>query len=140
MTAGNVGRLSSISSILDEDDFVLKRNNTIYRVSATTLAAYIVAENSTTREITFSDSPYTIASDDEFINVDATGGSVIINFLPLATAPKKPIYIRKNAGGANTVTLTPDGSDQIDGASSLVITTDGNAEMCVPYDASWRTH
>jgi hypothetical protein len=130
---------SRATSIADDDDFLLFRNDSSLRVTAEVLASYIVMENTTTKELTFADSPYTVLSTDDYINVDATGGNVVINLLPLATVPTKPIYIRKNAGGANTVTLDPNGSETIDGAATLVISSDGNAETVVPFSAEWRT-
>jgi len=139
LRAGEIGRLTSATSINDSDDFTILRNGVIFRVAADELAAYIVAENTTTKEIAFADSPYSVITLDDYINVDATGGNVIINFLPLSTAPIKPLYVRKNAGGGNTVTNTPDGSDTVDGSGTLVISGDGNAEMFVPFALEWRT-
>ena len=139
LTAGQIGRFKAVTSVIDSDEFVVLRGNSLFNLPADVLAAYIVAENTTTKELVFADSPYTVTALDDFINVDATGGSVVINFIALATVPMKPIFIRKNAGGANTVTLTADGSDLIDGNGTLTISSDGNAEMCVPFPTSWRT-
>ena len=137
--AGEVGRFNSTSSINDSDDFMILRDGVLLRVTAEVLAAYIVAENTTTKEIAFADSPYPVTALDDFINVDSSGGNVVINFISLATAPTKPIYIRQNDGSPNTTTLTPDGSDTIDGGATLPINSDGNAEMCVPFALGWRT-
>jgi hypothetical protein len=123
---------SNLIPIYDQDA------NIINYISAETLAAYVVAENTTTKDITFADSPYTVTALDDFISVDSSGGNVVINLLPLSTAPAKPIYIRQNDGAPNTTTITPDGNT-IDGAASLPINSDGNAEMCVPFSAEWRT-
>jgi len=94
------------------------------------------------KSIDFTDSPYQVLASDNFLKVDATGGNVVIDFIVLANAPVKPIYIRKDAGGANTLTLTPNlaAGDTIDGAATLVISADGNAEMVVPYTDEWSTH
>lgn len=137
--AGEIGRFGSASSINDSDDFMILRDGVLLRITAEILAAYIIAENTTTKEIVFADSPYPVTILDDFINVDSTGGNVVINLLPLSTVPIKPVYIRQNDGSPNTTTLTADGSDQIDGASTLVISSDGNAEMAVPFALSWRT-
>jgi len=131
---------STATSIADTDDFLLLRNNTSLRVTAAVLAAYIIAENTTTKEITFADSPYTVTVLDDFINVDSSGGNVVINFLALGTAPIKPIYISQSDGEPNTTTATANGSDPIDDAgSTLAINSDGNAEMFVPFATTWRT-
>lgn len=137
--AGEIGRLSSATSILDSDDFAILRSGQLLRVTAETLAAYIVAENTTTKEITFADSPYPVTVLDDFINVDSSGGNVVINLLPLSTVPIKPIYIRQNDGEPNTTTITPNGSDTINDIATLVISSDENAEMVVPFAASWRS-
>lgn len=139
LSASKVFVEDSSSSLIDDDEFIIIRDDNPVRVTAEVLAAYIVAENTTTKEITFADSPYPVTALDDFINVDASGGNVVIDFLLLGTAPIKPIYVRKNAGGANTVTLTPDSPNTIDGSATLIISTDGNAEMCVPFSLEWRT-
>jgi len=138
--AGEIGRFESASSINDSDDFMILRDGVLLRVTAEVLAAYIIAENTTTTEIAFADSPYSVTVLDDFINVDASGGSVVINMLPLATVPIKPIYIRMNTGSPNTVTIDPNASETIDGASTLVISSNGNAEMSVPFALEWRTY
>ena len=107
--------------------------------AATNVGVKWVSADDITVEVDSSMSPYSVTELDDFINVDATNGNVVINFISLATALKKPIYIRKNAGGANTVTLTPSGSDTIDNAANLAILSDGNTEMCVPFALEWRT-
>ncbi len=139
LRAGEIGRLNSATSANDSDEFAILRSGEVLRVTAEVLAAYIVAENTTTKEIVFADSPYSVTILDDFINVDSSGGNVVINFLPLSTVPIKPIYIRQNDGSPNTTTLTANGSDVIDGSGTLVISSDGNAELCVPFATSWRT-
>lgn len=91
-------------------------------------------------EITFIDSPYPVKESDDFINVDSSGGDVVINFLALGVAKAKPIYISQSDGEPNTTTATADGSETIDDAgSTLAINSDGNAEMFVPFATTWRT-
>lgn len=138
LKAGDIGRFQSQTTIVDEDDFVIKRNGSLFRVTAETLAAYIVAENTTTKEITFADSPYSVTILDDFINVDSSSGSVVINLLPLAIAPKKPIYVSQSDGAPNTTTLNPDGSDIIVGSAPL--SSDGNTELIVPFATAWRAY
>ena len=140
--AGEIGRFDSATTVLDEDDLMILREGELLRITAEVLAAYIVAENTTTVDITFADSPYAVTALDDYINVDSSGGNVVIDFLVLGTAPIKPIYIRQNDGQPNTTTLTPNlaAGDPIDGAATLVISADGNAEMCVPFATSWRTY
>jgi hypothetical protein len=128
------------TSVADSDDFLILRSSGMLSVSAEILAAYIVAENTTTKEITFADSPYSVTALDDFINVDSSGGNVVINFIALGTAPVKPIYISQTDGAPNTTTATANGSELIDDdGSTLTISSDGEADVFVPFPTSWRT-
>ena len=67
-------------------------------------------------------SDYTVRPQDEYIPVDASGGAVIITLIPSNTKNKGKQYeISKRDSSAYTVTLTGDGTDTINGASTLVI-------------------
>jgi hypothetical protein len=69
-----------------------------------------------------------------FIEVDASGGAININ-LPLAASilPGRFYIIKDIEGSSNTnnITITADGSDEIDGASTDVIDSDFAARMYV---------
>ena len=133
--AGEIGRQDEAIEILDSDDLMLLREGVLLRVTAELLAAYIVAENTTVIDV---DDEYNVNALDDFISGDATSASFDVNLLPLSTVPIKPIYIKKIAGGANTVTIVADGSDTIDGAATEVISSDGIARMLVPFPTEWR--
>lgn len=122
-----------VGSLRDTGDFIQRWSGTAWE---------IVGAAFTRKSIDFTDSPYQVTNSDNFLKVDATGGNVVIDFIVLAKAPVKPLYIRKDAGGANIVTLTPNlaAGDTIDGLVSLSINADGNAEMIVPYLDEWSTH
>lgn len=63
-----------------------------------------------------------------YVNVDTSGGAVTIS-LPAANAASIDSgweYIIKRNGGSN-VTISPNGSNTIEGASSLIITVDGES-------------
>jgi hypothetical protein len=70
----------------------------------------------TVREVS---SDYTVTSEDDYILVDAT--SAVTIFLPPAVNGRK-LYVCRIAG-ANTVTLSPNGSDTINASTSYSITT-----------------
>ena len=71
----------------------------------------------------YSDSPYTVnALKDCTVIWDASGGACVQN-LPAATNSGKIFYFKKVDSSANTVTVTPDGTDTIDGAASYVLST-----------------
>lgn len=75
------------------------------------------------QNFTVSNSPYTaIALKDCTVIWDASGGDCTQN-LPAATRSGKIFYFKKIDSSANTVTITPDGTDTIDGAASFVLDT-----------------
>jgi len=61
---------------------------------------------------------YTVLDTDRLVTVDSSGGATTINLLAAGDATQ-PLTI-KNLG-TNTVTVTPDGTDTIDGLTSYVI-------------------
>ncbi len=135
--AGEIGRFDSSTNVQDADDFAILREGELLRITAEVLASYIVMENTTTRDVTTS---YSVVTTDDYISADATGGSLTISLLALADAPVKPISIKKTAGGANTVTIDPNGSETIDGSATEVISSDGNAVTIVPHATEWRIY
>ena len=139
---GDIGRLNSVDSVVDSDDITIFRDGVLYRVTAEILAAYIVAENTTTKEITFDDSPYTVLSTDERIYVDADtnnpgDATVVVNLISLATAPIKPIHVQKTDSSVATVTITAAGSDTINTASTKVIASQDVDHELIPA-SEWR--
>ena len=64
----------------------------------------------------------TLASGDNLTLVDTSGGNVTLT-LPSAASVLDEQFTIKKMDAANTVTITPDGSDTIDGAASLAWTT-----------------
>jgi hypothetical protein len=63
-------------------------------------------------------SHYTVRSDDDYVLVDTTSGAVTIT-LPSTISRRKLTIIR--TAGANNVTISPSGTDTIDGAASKTI-------------------
>lgn len=135
--AGEIGRLNSTSSINDTDDLTFLRSGQLLRVTAEVLAAYIVAENTTVREVTFADTPVTILSTDDRIYADTTNGNIVVNLISLSIAPLKPIHVQKTDVSVNTVTITADGSDTINGVGTKVISSQDVDHELVPA-SEWR--
>ncbi len=78
---------------------------------------------------------YTLTQNDYTIQFDCTSGALLAN-LPtaascyLSTSGVGLIFnIKKIDTGVNTVTITPNGSDTIDGAATLVIPMKGNVQL-----------
>jgi len=74
------------------------------------------------KRLTSTDSPYTMNVNDSILICDTTGGSITINLLPAQEWEEKTLIVKKIIA-ANTVTVTPNGSETIDGAASSPITT-----------------
>lgn len=60
---------------------------------------------------------------DAALDFDATSNNIAYNLLPLASTPlgHKISLLRKPGGGANTVTITPNGAETIDGLASIAL-------------------
>jgi hypothetical protein len=78
---------------------------------------------------------YAVGVNDLILPVNASGGSVTITLPPAnSDAPiSSRILIIKSiaAVGANSITITPNGSDTIDGAANLVINNSSPALLAV---------
>lgn len=64
----------------------------------------------------------TLTEADDVVLCNSTGGSFAVT-LPLASSVPNQNYRIKKTVAANTVTITPSGSDTIDGAATLAVTT-----------------
>lgn len=86
-------------------------------------------------KIAFAASPYTVLSTDKVIEVNSTGGPVVVN-LPAGVDGKQYI-IKDIAGtsGGNNITINRAGADTIEGAASLVISVNYSG-YALYYDAT----
>lgn len=89
-----------------------------------------------------SDSPYTQTTTVNIIDVDATSGNVTIN-LALATdytfADEMQVHIRRTDNSTNTVTLSRQGADTINGGTSITIPVHGTVRLQNDASSAWRT-
>lgn len=70
---------------------------------------------------------YTLTTSDRFITVDATSGNKSV-FVPAASGNTGIVWIvKKIDSSSNTVTIDPDASETIDGASTYVLTAQNQA-------------
>jgi hypothetical protein len=83
----------------------------------------IAASGSPAMTVVTETATYTALSSDNVILVNATSGAVIINLPAASTLPGHLYEIKKIDGSANNVTITPNGADKIDNASTVVIST-----------------
>lgn len=68
----------------------------------------------------FADTPYTLVSECGYLRCNAVGGNMVVN-LPLAIGNGRLVSIKKIDASANTVTITPNGAETIDGAATYVL-------------------
>ncbi len=81
----------------------------------------------------------TVAPTDEFMGVDATSGNVIVNLRPSLVAVQgvRILTVKRADATGNTVTLLADGSDDIDGSSTLILNGDDTLTRLRPRAAGW---
>lgn len=72
--------------------------------------------------ISDADSPYAIDETSGIVFINASAGGVVIN-LPAGADSRPEGYTFKAVNATNTITLTPSGSETIDGASTLTMST-----------------
>lgn len=78
----------------------------------------------------------TLRVTDETLLCDATSGAFAVTLISALRTPNKPSF--RNVGSANNVTLTPTGTQKINGASTLVLTP-GQTARLVSDGANWFT-
>lgn len=71
-----------------------------------------------------------VDADDDAIIGDTGSNSITLNLDPVANF-SKPIFIKKDSA-SNTLTIDPDGSEQVDGDSTYSLTEDGESIMLLP--------
>lgn len=64
------------------------------------------------------DSPYNMSVNETVVLADATGGTIVINLPPAATAAGKVITVKKVGTGINAITLDPNETETIEGATT----------------------
>lgn len=72
--------------------------------------------------IASADSPYTVAAmtQDTLLNVDTTGGAVVVNLPPASGEADNRLLGINKIGAANTVTIMANGTDTVGGAASFM--------------------
>jgi hypothetical protein len=73
----------------------------------------------------------------DYVLADATSGNISVNLPSVATTSLKKIDVKKIDATANTVTITPDGSDTIDGQASFIISNQYDSISLMTDGANW---
>lgn len=79
---------------------------------------------------------YTLTFEDFAIHADATGGAFTVTLLPAADARGRDYTIKKIDATAN-VTVAADGSETIDGAASVTLSTQWQAVTVRSNGTAW---
>lgn len=85
--------------------------------------------------ITDADSPYDVLPDAVVVYADSTAGGITINLPAVASSAGRMLAI-KTVGSANTVTLDPATTEQIEGGSTLVLTSSTLDGVIIHCDGS----
>ena len=74
---------------------------------------------------------------DGLLVVDATDGNVEVRLPVSRPVGGKLYYVKKSDATANTVTITPNGTETIDGAASEVLGAQNESVILIARDGSW---
>lgn len=88
-------------------------------------------------QIDDTDSPYTAALADEFIEADATNGAITINLPTAVGNDGKRYWIKKIDSSANAVTVDGDGAETIDDAATFILNSQYDTLAIVSNGAEW---
>jgi hypothetical protein len=78
------------------------------------------------------------ASEEPVIFANATSGNIAVTLPPASSHPFKMYSVKKTDSSANTVTITPSGSDTIDGQSSIVLTAQYMVFTVISDGTNWH--
>ena len=79
----------------------------------------------------------TLTAYDDVLLVDASGGDVTVSLPALVASAGKVFHVKKTDSSANTVTLDGDGSETIDGATTIVTATQYTAWSVCAGPSEW---
>ena len=80
---------------------------------------------------------YSMIWADEAILADASGGAITITLPNPAAYPNYEVMIKKIDSSANAVTIAPHGTETIDGASSLTLSSQNDAKRLRSDGSNW---
>jgi hypothetical protein len=82
-------------------------------------------------------SNYDMVLGDTVLLADATGGNITITLKPALECTEKLVIIKRLNSGANTVTIDANGTETIDGATTVVLNAQYDTTRIMAYGGSW---
>lgn len=131
--------VDGVAAYLDSNKQLLVKgvasDGTTDKARAVRLCVNLNLEAGASLQLDAANSTTTLDASNLVLGVDTSSGAVQVN-LPAASANPGRTYWVKNMGGAgNNVTLTPNGSDTVEGAANLAI-TDGKSYQVISEGSS----
>ena len=80
---------------------------------------------------------YTVSANDSFIKVDATAAPVTITLMLASSGKEKRLTIKKIDSSANAVTVDGNGSETIDGATTVSLPSQYNSVSIMSDGTEW---
>jgi len=80
---------------------------------------------------------YTVTINDGMIDVDTTNGNVNITLYTIVGNLTRELKVRKSDSSSNTITLTAEGSEKINGAATLLISSQFTTETIIVLSTEW---
>lgn len=86
---------------------------------------------------TFANTPFTVTTAAKIVKWDTSGGSCVQNLPAAATCVGQIFTFVKMTNDANTVTITPNGSEKINGDSTLALDTQYSSARVMSISTGW---
>jgi hypothetical protein len=98
---------------------------------------YVIPSTEVTSVTPVSSSPYSATSNPEFIKVNTAADNIIVNLPSAIPNPGLRFIVEKASADANTVTVTPYGSETINKAATKVLTLSDEILEIISDGANW---
>lgn len=85
-----------------------------------------------------SGSPYTLDVNDCIVLCDCSDGAITLNLPDVSTLLKQLLIVTKKDGTTNEVTITPNGTDTIDGYASATLADQDESIILVAQSGVWK--
>ena len=94
-------------------------------------------QGSETIRITNTDSPYSVSNYNTVL-ADTSSGAITINLPACSSNKDKTVTIKKTTNDTNQITITPNGTDEIDGDTSVILGGYNSAIVMVSDGTTWN--